>query len=404
MATLNLNSNSNKNDADQDKSKKSILNSITQLFSNKENESDILEGNIYNNSNNQSDKLEGNKYNRYKNLGPSKDRFNISFDPNTSVTTKRAPSRQSTKLSSNKSNEKLDKIDDNLDDLKTRLSNNIESIKETVENNTKNVPAFGFNFKKIFMWIGILMLLSFFGLNIFSLFGNIIAFITNLIRPILTFFGILSIDTTQKTLDVASDGTKGVANISNNIFQSTIDLLNNTSQGGLSFLKNRVNQQDNVDNKDIITSNNDSITDSDNNTKTSDSTMEHGTISTANQDDINKLSNFIDSNFDNVNKFNSNNNKSCRTNCLQKCKNDTDNNENCVKHCDKYCDEILPEPEPTINNSRVQSHKASGKAGFCYIGEENGIRSCVKVSQHDVCMSGKVYSSKETCTNPRLRK
>ena len=313
-------------------------------------------------------------------------------------TAKRASSRQSTKLSSNKSNEKLHKIDNDLDDLKTRLSSNIESIKESVEKNSKNIPAFGFDFKVIFIWIGFLILLSFFGLNIFTFFGKIISFITNLIRPILTFFGILSIDTTQKTLDVASDGTKGLANASNNILQFIINLLNNTSQGGLSFLKDRINQQNNQDINILDTNNTESTI------KTKDSTMEHGTISTANENDINKLSNFIDSNFDNINKFNSNNNKSCKTNCLQKCKNDTNNDENCIKHCDKYCDEVLPEPEPIIDNSRVQSHKASGKAGFCYIGEENGIRSCVKVTDKDVCVSGKVYSSEDICINPKLRK
>ena len=390
MATLNLNSNINKDNSRQDKSQKNILKSITQLFSNKENESDKLEGNIYNN---------------YKNLGSAKDKLNISIDPNASVSAKRVSSKQTKKVSNNnnnnsnintnnsKNNTNLNKIDDDLDNLKTSLSNNIENIKESVEKNSKNIPAIGFDFKKVFMWIGILMLLSFFGLNIFSLFGNIIAFITNLIRPILTFFGILSINTTQKTLDVASDGTKGVVNASNNILQYTIDLLNNITQGGLSFLKDRINQQDNSN-----------ITNSDNTSKTNNNTMEHGTISTANQDDINKLSDFIDLNFDNVNKFNSNNNKNCKTNCLEKCKNDTNNNENCIKHCDKYCDEVLPIPEPTIDNSRVQSHKASGKAGFCYIGEENGIRSCVKVSQSDVCMSGKIYPSRETCINPSLRK
>lgn len=388
MATLNLNSNSNKNDRDENKSKKNFFDNISQIFSKESN-----------NSNNESSvKIEGNIYNNYKNLGSMKDKLNISIDPNALVSAKKVSSRQSTKLTSNKLNKNLDKIDNNLDDLKTRLSNNIESIKETVEKNSNNIPAFGFSIKPIFMWIGFFVLLSFFGLNIFTFFGKIISFITNLIRPILTFFGILSIDTTQKTLDVASDGTKGLANASNNILQFIINLLNNSTQGGLSLLKDKINQKNNQD-INILDTNN-----TKNTSKSKDSNMEHGTISTANEDDINKLSNFIDSNFDNINKFNSNSNKSCKTNCLQKCKNDTNNDENCIKHCDRYCDEVLPEPEPTIDNSRVQSHKASGKAGFCYIGEENGIRSCVKVSEHDVCMSGKVYPSKEVCSNPRLRK
>ena len=57
-----------------------------------------------------------------------------------------------------------------------------------------------------------------------------------------------------------------------------------------------------------------------------------------------------------------------------------------------------------VQKMKYDKDQISNSAGYCYIGEENGIRSCVKVSEHDVCMSGKVYPSKEICNNPRLRK
>ena len=51
--------------------------------------------------------------------------------------------------------------------------------------------------------------------------------------------------------------------------------------------------------------------------------------------DVNKLSDFIDNNFDNVNRFNSRDNKSCQSNCLTKCNNESGSFD-CNKHCDKY--------------------------------------------------------------------
>jgi hypothetical protein len=44
-----------------------------------------------------------------------------------------------------------------------------------------------------------------------------------------------------------------------------------------------------------------------------------------------------------------------------------------------------------------------GKAGWCYIGEDNGYRACAKVSADDKCMSGDIFPSQEICMNPNLR-
>jgi hypothetical protein len=61
------------------------------------------------------------------------------------------------------------------------------------------------------------------------------------------------------------------------------------------------------------------------------------------------------------------------------------------------------EPVPDDAGSRTQSSKASGKAGYCYIGEDRGFRSCIKVNQADTCMSGDIFPSREICVNPNLR-
>ena len=54
------------------------------------------------------------------------------------------------------------------------------------------------------------------------------------------------------------------------------------------------------------------------------------------------------------------------------------------------------------STSRTQKHQ-SGKAGYCYIGEDRGFRSCIKVDEGDKCMSGDIFPSEEICLNPTLR-
>jgi hypothetical protein len=54
-------------------------------------------------------------------------------------------------------------------------------------------------------------------------------------------------------------------------------------------------------------------------------------------------------------------------------------------------------------SSSIQSSKSSGKAGWCYIGEDRGFRSCIKVGENDQCMSGDIFPSQEICMYPELR-
>lgn len=60
-------------------------------------------------------------------------------------------------------------------------------------------------------------------------------------------------------------------------------------------------------------------------------------------------------------------------------------------------------PVPDDAGSRTQLSRASGKSGYCYIGEDRGFRSCIKVGEADMCMSGDIFPSQEICINPNLR-
>jgi hypothetical protein len=57
-------------------------------------------------------------------------------------------------------------------------------------------------------------------------------------------------------------------------------------------------------------------------------------------------------------------------------------------------------PQPDDATSRTQR---IGKSGYCYIGEDRGFRSCIKVGEEDTCMSGDIFPTHAICINPRLR-
>lgn len=57
-------------------------------------------------------------------------------------------------------------------------------------------------------------------------------------------------------------------------------------------------------------------------------------------------------------------------------------------------------PEPDKAGSDIQR---GGKAGYCYVGNDRGFRSCLQVSAEDSCQSNQVFPTLEVCQNPQLR-
>ena len=55
-----------------------------------------------------------------------------------------------------------------------------------------------------------------------------------------------------------------------------------------------------------------------------------------------------------------------------------------------------------LSDSAIQSG-GTGKAGWCYIGQDRGFRSCMKINKNDECMSGDIFPTKDICVNPNLR-
>jgi len=63
---------------------------------------------------------------------------------------------------------------------------------------------------------------------------------------------------------------------------------------------------------------------------------------------------------------------------------------------------MAPLPSPDDATSVTQSGGRS-KSGYCYIGEDRGFRSCIKVGENDQCMSGDIFPTMDICINPNLR-
>jgi hypothetical protein len=64
----------------------------------------------------------------------------------------------------------------------------------------------------------------------------------------------------------------------------------------------------------------------------------------------------------------------------------------------------LNNAHPSEENQDYSPHEASSsKAGWCFIGEDRGYRSCAEVGVNDKCMSGDIFPSQELCINPNLR-
>lgn len=53
------------------------------------------------------------------------------------------------------------------------------------------------------------------------------------------------------------------------------------------------------------------------------------------------------------------------------------------------------------SSSSIQNGNKQG--GYCFIGEDRGVRTCAKVKYSSDCMSGDIFPSNEICVNPSLR-
>jgi hypothetical protein len=60
------------------------------------------------------------------------------------------------------------------------------------------------------------------------------------------------------------------------------------------------------------------------------------------------------------------------------------------------------QPEPDTATNPIQKPIASGKSGWCLVGEYEGRRGCIEVGEADKCLSGQVFPNQKMCLNPTL--
>lgn len=53
------------------------------------------------------------------------------------------------------------------------------------------------------------------------------------------------------------------------------------------------------------------------------------------------------------------------------------------------------------DNMKPKSKK--GKVGYCYVGKDDGFRTCISVNKAHECMSGEIFPTMDVCVNPALR-
>ena len=60
------------------------------------------------------------------------------------------------------------------------------------------------------------------------------------------------------------------------------------------------------------------------------------------------------------------------------------------------------EPSPDNSINPIQKPIASGKHSWCLVGEYQGKRGCIAVSDINKCLSGQIFPTQQLCLNPTL--
>ena len=64
----------------------------------------------------------------------------------------------------------------------------------------------------------------------------------------------------------------------------------------------------------------------------------------------------------------------------------------------------VPQPDDSIEAVNRARGTHQDKLGYCYVGTDQGYRSCIDVENPDECLSGDIFPTNEICINPNLRK
>ena len=197
-------------------------------------------------------------------------------------------------------------------------------------------------------WIIIILLLAFLGINIFAYLAKGTQETVSIFEPIFKFFGYTTLTTTKQTIETSAKGAT-----------SGINMVAGTTTGAIDNI---------IQTPDTETP----VATSGTSTGVS-SNVPQGNISTSLP-----VQNNIQKNSAKIEKW--------QEDALSKALSSAEQKQNQVS--------------PDDSRSSIQT---TGKSGWCYIGDDQGLRTCSEIGVNDVCISGDVFPTQPVCINPNLR-
>lgn len=195
-------------------------------------------------------------------------------------------------------------------------------------------------------WIIIILVLAFLGFNIFVYLAKGTQDITNFFAPIITkIVGAFAMVTGQ-VVNTTATGAKAVVNTTADVIDSGLTGVQNVTQDATEFVTQNTTQGKKAG-------------------SSVGGTMLSNSIPTA---DV------------------------MQNNTLNKALNSSNVKQN-----------IGQSHEYVADDSSSSIQKTQTKGGYCYIGDDRGHRSCMRVNENDTCMSGEIFPTNEICINPSLR-
>jgi len=218
-------------------------------------------------------------------------------------------------------------------------------------------------------WLIIFLLLTLLGINIFSYLAKgteeTMTVFQKVFAPILTFFGIKTLETTKQTVETSATGTKAGVDIVAGATTGAIEIAEETiSPSATSGTSVGVSQS-----------------------QSQSQTQSQSQSQPQNQNQSQYQGQYASTSLPVKHKVNEKENEieQWQQNSLEKALQDASKKRN--------------RGEPMPNDSSI----STGKAGWCFIGEEQGIRTCSEIGMNDMCMSGDIFPTQAVCMNPNLR-
>jgi hypothetical protein len=202
-------------------------------------------------------------------------------------------------------------------------------------------------------WVIIILILAFLGINIFAYLAKgtqeTVSIFSKIFEPILKFFGYNTLSTTKQVVETSATGTKAGVDIVAGATTGAIDTIEETAKSGLPVATSGTS---------IGVSSN----------------IPQGQTASSSL----PVQNNIQQAGANIDKWQ----QDSLSKALENSRQSTDN------------------ISPDDSRSSIQT---TGKSGWCYIGEDQGIRTCSQIGVNDVCMSGDIFPTQDVCINPKLR-